>query len=88
MPIYEYKCTKCNKVFEEHQSHKDKPVEKCKFCQSPVKRVFSPVGISFKGSGFYVNDSAKKERSEISAPKSLISSEKSKPKEDASSAKK
>ena len=60
MPIYEYKCEKCNKIFEEFQSINDPAITECVFCKSPVKRVFSPVGISFKGSVFYANDHAKK----------------------------
>ena len=60
MPIYEYKCDKCGKVFEEHQSIHDKAVTECVHCKGPVKRVFSPIGISFKGSGFHVTDYGKK----------------------------
>ena len=60
MPIYEYQCTKCREVCEVLQRAKDKPLDKCPQCGGPmVKRISSPA-IQFKGSGFYVNDYAKK----------------------------
>lgn len=60
MPIYEYQCTKCREVCEVLQKAKDKPLDKCPRCGGPmVKRISSPA-IQFKGSGFYVNDYAKK----------------------------
>lgn len=60
MPIYEYQCTKCREVCEVLQKAKDKPLDKCPHCGGPVvKRISSPA-IQFKGSGFYVNDYAKK----------------------------
>ena len=66
MPTYEYKCEKCSKIFEEFQSINDAPIVECVFCKGSVKRVFSSVGISFKGSGFHVNDYASKPISDIS----------------------
>ncbi|MCK9525850.1 MAG: zinc ribbon domain-containing protein [Limnochordia bacterium] len=57
MPIYEYKCTTCGR-FEQKQSIKDSPLVHCPTCDGPVQRLISKsVGIVFKGSGFYVNDS-------------------------------
>lgn len=56
MPRYDYKCKECDKVFEVTHGVNDN-VEKCKFCGGEVRRVFHPVGIVFKGSGFYVTDS-------------------------------
>jgi putative FmdB family regulatory protein len=58
MPTYVYECKSCNTVFEADQSIKDEPLNSCA-CGAigTVKRVIQPVGISFKGSGFYVNDS-------------------------------
>ncbi len=58
MPTYQYRCQTCNHEFEEKQSFIDDaltdcPVDKCK---GAVKKVFSGVGISFKGEGFYKND--------------------------------
>jgi len=63
MPIYEYQCTKCREVCEVLQKAKDKPLDKCPHCGGPmVKRISSPA-IQFKGSGWYVNDYAKKSSS-------------------------
>ncbi|MEN3202344.1 MAG: FmdB family zinc ribbon protein [Atribacterota bacterium] len=57
MPIYEYQCLDCGKVFEEWQSFSDKPVSQCPFCKGRVKRLLSKnVGFVFKGSGFYTTD--------------------------------
>ncbi len=55
MPIYEYRCTRCRHQFEATHAV-GKTVERCEKCGSPVRRVFSPVGIIFKGSGFHVTD--------------------------------
>jgi putative FmdB family regulatory protein len=55
MPIYEYKCTKCGHQFEVTHSVNE-TVERCERCGAPVRKVFSPVGIIFKGSGFHIND--------------------------------
>jgi len=62
MPTYEYKCSGCNKTFEEFQSIKDKPLKECRFCKGPVKRIIHPAGIVFKGSGFHVTDYGKSNR--------------------------
>ncbi len=56
MPTYGYKCQKCNHEFEVLQKMSDDPVTVCPTCDGPVKRVFHPVGIIFKGSGFYTTD--------------------------------
>jgi putative FmdB family regulatory protein len=56
MPIYSYKCTKCDHRFELRQHFSDDPVTECPVCGSPVRKVITPVGIVFKGSGFYVTD--------------------------------
>ncbi|KKM67104.1 hypothetical protein LCGC14_1474530 [marine sediment metagenome] len=61
MPTYEYKCKKCDKKFEEFQSVNDDAIEKCIHCDGEVSRVFHPVGVIFKGSGFYSTDNKKKE---------------------------
>lgn len=58
MPCYEYKCKKCEKRFEVVHGFDDN-VEECEFCGGPVRRVFYPVGIVFKGPGFYATDSRK-----------------------------
>jgi len=57
MPVYEYQCKKCRYQFELKQSFKDRSIVACPRCGSKAKRVFSPVPIIFKGSGFYATDS-------------------------------
>ncbi len=71
MPIYEYKCKQCNSTFEKLQSIKDDMLTNCIHCDGEVSRVFHPVGIVFKGSGFYTTDYKNKEskKSEKPAPK-------------------
>jgi putative FmdB family regulatory protein len=59
MPIYEYKCTKGH-TFEVMQSMTDDPVSECEVCGQPVERVFHPIAVHFKGSGFYTTDYARK----------------------------
>ena len=60
MPTYEYACTKCGYEFEVVQSFSDDPISSCPECKGEVKKVFSNVGVVFKGSGFYKTDSATK----------------------------
>ena len=55
MPIYEYRCRNGH-TFEVLQSMSDDPVTKCEVCGVPVERVFPPVAVHFKGSGFYSTD--------------------------------
>ena len=55
MPIYEYRCANGH-TFEVIQSMSDEPVESCEVCGAPVERVFHPVAVHFKGSGFYSTD--------------------------------
>jgi putative FmdB family regulatory protein len=59
MPIYEYRCNNGH-VFEVFQSMSEEPVTTCEECGAPVERVFHPVAVHFKGSGFYTTDYAKK----------------------------
>jgi len=56
MPIYEYECDDCGCRFERYQSIASEPVKRCPHCGGPVRRVIYPVGVIFKGSGFYVTD--------------------------------
>jgi putative FmdB family regulatory protein len=55
MPIYEYRCGNGH-TFEVIQRMSDDPVETCEVCGAPVERVFHPVAVHFKGSGFYSTD--------------------------------
>ncbi len=57
MPLYEYRCRSCNHQFEIQQSFSDDALTVCPECQGDLRKVFNPVGISFKGTGFYKNDS-------------------------------
>lgn len=57
MPIYAYRCSKCGDETEIMQSMSDAPLKRCKKCRGALRRVYHPVGISFKGSGFYRTDS-------------------------------
>ncbi len=59
MPIYQYICPKCNLRFELKQSFSAEAVASCPKCQNGARRLFAPVPIIFKGSGFYVTDNRK-----------------------------
>ena len=59
MPIYEYRCPNGHE-FEVFQAMSDDPVSVCQECGAPVERVFHPVAVHFKGSGFYTTDYARK----------------------------
>lgn len=56
MPIYEYACTVCGERTEAKQTFDDLPLEKCLNCGGKLRKLYSPVGIVFKGSGFYSTD--------------------------------
>lgn len=62
MPIYEYKCENGH-VFDVMQRMSDDPLSNCQVCDAPVKRVFHPVAVHFKGSGFYNTDYGTRKRS-------------------------
>jgi len=65
MPIYEYKCTECDERFEIEQSIKDNTLKTLpgEDHKHQLKKLFSPVGIAFKGDGFYRNDARGKKAS-------------------------
>lgn len=56
MPTYGYECTACENQFEVVQSIKDAALTTCESCGGTLRKRIYPVGIAFKGSGFYVND--------------------------------
>ncbi len=57
MPVYTYRCESCGIQFDRQQSFNDSPITTCPECrQKAVRRVYKPVGIVFKGSGFYATD--------------------------------
>ncbi|HEX2031797.1 MAG TPA: FmdB family zinc ribbon protein [Actinomycetota bacterium] len=57
MPTYEYACTRCGTHVEVVQRFNDDPLSDCGVCGGPLRKVFHPAGIVFKGSGFYATDS-------------------------------
>jgi putative FmdB family regulatory protein len=57
MPVYTYRCGECGSEFERQQSFNEPPLKKCPVCgKEALQKVFTPVGIVFKGSGFYSTD--------------------------------
>jgi putative FmdB family regulatory protein len=90
MPTYVYECAKCGDEFELYQSFSDDPLKKHPGCGGKVAKVFQPVGIVLKGSGFYKNDSrsgAKRAKSDSSADSSKSDSKSSDGKSDSSTTK-
>lgn len=57
MPTYQYQCTECGEALEAVQKFSDDALTECPSCQGRLRKVFSAVGVVFKGSGFYRNDS-------------------------------
>ena len=57
MPTYQYACTACDERLEVVQKFTDDSLTTCEVCGGPLRKVYSPVGIVFKGSGFYRTDS-------------------------------
>jgi putative FmdB family regulatory protein len=90
MPFYEYRCEKGH-TFEVMQKMTDDPVTTCQTCDAKVQRVFHPVAVHFKGSGFYNTDYGKKgskpaEKSSDSKPETKSESKSDKKSESKSSA--
>ena len=65
MPIYEYRCERGHS-FEVMQSITDDPLTACSTCKAPVQRVFHPIAVHFKGSGFYTTDYGRKRSADSS----------------------
>lgn len=63
MPIYEYKCAECDKIFEAFQKINDDPLTECKFCNGKVEQIISQTSFQLKGGGWYVTDYAKQSAS-------------------------
>lgn len=62
MPTYEYACTSCGRHTEAVQRFSDAPLTECPHCGGELRRVFHPVGIVLKGSGFYSTDHRSKSK--------------------------
>ncbi|MEM8708885.1 MAG: FmdB family zinc ribbon protein [Actinomycetota bacterium] len=60
MPTYDYRCSDCGEMFEIWQSFSEDALTECPTCEGSLKKVYSKVGISFKGDGFYKNDHGSK----------------------------
>jgi putative FmdB family regulatory protein len=60
MPTYQYACTACDHEFEAIQSFSDDSLTECPQCKGEIRKVYTAVGVVFKGSGFYKTDSVKK----------------------------
>ena len=82
MPIYEYRCENGH-LFEVMQKIADPPVTACDTCEASVQRVFHPIAVHFKGSGFYNTDygTAKRKREQDASAKSDADKQDAKPKE-------
>ena len=63
MPTYSYRCTECDNAFDIHQAFTDDTLTVCPVCGGKLRKVFSPVGVTFSGSGFYRTDSRAAARS-------------------------
>ncbi|TFD09691.1 MULTISPECIES: FmdB family zinc ribbon protein [unclassified Cryobacterium] len=57
MPTYSYRCTECDTAFDIQQAFTDHSLTVCPTCQGKLRKVFSSIGVTFSGSGFYSNDS-------------------------------
>ena len=57
MPTYQYACTECGHSFEQFQSFSEDALTVCPVCEGKLRKLFNAVGVVFKGSGFYRNDS-------------------------------
>lgn len=75
MPTYTYKCETCGDSFDVFQSFSEKPMKKHPECGGPLRKVFHPAGIVFKGSGFYKTDSKKEPKPPSKTEKSSKSSD-------------
>jgi putative FmdB family regulatory protein len=64
MPTYTYRCDTCGHGFEAVQRFADDPLRECPECGAPIRRVIQPVGVVFKGSGWYITDSRPKSSSD------------------------
>jgi putative FmdB family regulatory protein len=75
MPIYEFRCKKCNKQIEVFQKLSDKPPARCKKCGGRMEKMISSTAFHFKGEGWYVTDYARKGSVDESVEKELASPE-------------
>ena len=81
MPIYTYKCRECGHQFDKMQKVSENKAPACDVCGKTTHRVFQPVGIIFKGSGFYKTDNRADKRKSENPPEPAVTKEKAGPKE-------
>ena len=74
MPTYQYACTACGEQHEAVQAFSDAPLTECPACGGALRKVFSAVGVVFKGSGFYKTDSRSSAKKESAGKESAGSS--------------
>ena len=77
MPTYSYKCTECGTAFDIQQAFTDDSLTVCPNCGGKLRKVFTAIGVTFNGSGFYRNDSRPREKSSDSGGGSKSSETKS-----------
>ena len=76
MPIYTYRCENCGIQFDQQQSFSDPSLSKCPECEKKnLHKVYKPVGIVFKGSGFYATDNRKSSKQKTHKPKDDVTKE-------------
>ncbi|WP_333617649.1 FmdB family zinc ribbon protein [Dietzia sp.] len=85
MPMYSYKCRDCGEAFDIRQEFSDPSLTECPNCGGTLRKLFNSVGITFKGSGFYRNDSRSEGRSTGSDGAGSTSSSTSEPSSSSSS---
>ena len=86
MPTYQYACTACGEQLEAVQSFTDAALTECPACGGALRKVFSAVGVVFKGSGFYKNDSRKSTSADSKSDGKSDSKPEAAPKKDAPAA--
>ena len=69
MPTYQYRCTECGRELEVVQKFTDPALTHCEACQGTLRKVYNPVGVVFKGSGFYATDNRSSSRSTTAGAK-------------------
>ena len=79
MPTYSYRCTECDNAFDIHQAFTDSSLAECPVCGGKLRKLFSAVGVTFNGSGFYRNDSRSTKSSTDGASSSSSSTSSSTP---------
>ena len=80
MPTYEYLCNECENSFEAFQSFSEAAIDKCPKCGGEVRKLYSNVGVVFKGSGFYKTDSRAKPATKSESKPEVKTETKAKPK--------